>query len=432
MKIPIVFLASLKTIISPWDILVDPVSCALYSRDDSRHVGLADMVIFVRNHEDTAAVVKLCYQFKLPLTTRGKGTGTTGGAVPAEGGIVLSLEKMDEMLEFEPADSYIRVQAGVLNQTVQSYVFTVGLFWAPDPGSAANCTVGGNIACNAGGPRAVKYGATRENVLGLMAVTGTGETIHTGGYTTKSAAGYDLTRLLIGSEGTLAIVTEAILKLTPLPPPTESVQLLYRDTDSASRAAVAIMSQPFVPEALEFLDTSAAGLIDIFAGAVLLVKTANITAIKKAAQNTGLLDCQEDDDIWARRKTLSPRLKKLSPHKINEDIVVPVSAVPELLGFIEKLAYQHNILIVNFGHIGNGNIHVNLLTERSPIALQVLQEIFDKVIDLNGTVSGEHGIGFEKVSYLSKYLDKNTMAIMRDIKKVFDPGMILNPGKILI
>ena len=426
----------LQHTIASTDILTDSDSCHLYSHDDSRHFGLAEAVVLAREPQAVQAVVSCCYKLGIPLVARGKGTGTPGGAVPVQGGIVLSLEHVNKIIDYKPADKYIHVQSGMLNQTVQDTVALDNFCWAPDPGSAAYCTVGGNIAYNAAGPRAVKYGAVRENVLGLTAVTGTGHIIHTGGYVTKSSVGYDLTRLLIGSEGTLAIVTEAILKLTPLPVVNElvTVQINYKDAGSAALAITQIMSQAYIPEALEFLDKTASGLIGLEPNFILLLKINrdNINPIKTQASNTGLVDFTIDSNhtIWARRKTLSPALKTLSPHKINEDIVVPVSRMPELLEYIDNIAKLQAIHIVTFGHAGNGNLHVNLLIPHDKQAGIILNDLFDHVIKLGGTLSGEHGIGLEKKPYITKALDQNSLDIMRGIKKIFDPKNILNPGKI--
>jgi len=435
MKLPDQFLKALGNNL----VLTSPEECARYSRDDSRHEGLAKAVVFPESHDDVVRIIRACHEFAIPVVARGCGTGTPGGAVPLHGEVVLSLEKMNNVIEFDPDDRWIKVQAGILNQTVQDVVAAKKFMWATDPGSSANCTVGGNIAYNAAGPRAVKYGATRENVLGLTAVTGTGDTIYTGSYTTKSAVGYDLTRLLIGSEGTLGIVTEAILKLMPLPEKIITLLIKYNDIPSATLAATKIMSQPHIPSALEFLDESAASLIGFPAGAVLLVNLEEENYeknIREAGANSGLIEIivakteEERKKIWTARKSLSPGLKTLSPYKINEDIVIPVSKIPEFLEFLKYIGEKYEIKIVNFGHAGNGNIHVNLLAPRSEESQEALGEIFHKVIELRGTLSGEHGIGLEKMDYINLAIDPVSLDIMRNIKKIFDPKAILNPGKI--
>jgi D-lactate dehydrogenase len=439
MKVNEDFLRVLRKGLKPNHLMTDPSDCWLYSYDNSRHRALPEVVVFACETAEVQHVVKSCYDYNIPLVARGRGTGTPGGAVPIQGGVVLSLEKMDKILEVNFPDRYMAVQAGVLNQTIQNIVGESGFFFVPDPGSSAYCTIGGNIGYNAAGPRAVKYGATREHVLGLTAVTGTGEIIHTGTYTTKGAVGYDLTRLLIGSEGTLAIVTEAILKLTPLSDFRNTIQITYRDLLSTMDAVVKIMSQPYLPSALEFLDESCLKLIQYHhpqAACMLLLDIDDERAKKNildAAQNSGLIEIHtaenktEMRNLWAARKSLSPALKTLSPYKINEDVVVPVSKIPELLLGVRNLSEKYKIPIVNFGHIGNGNIHVNILAKSADACLS---ELFNLVISLKGTLSGEHGIGLEKKPYISRVIDKPTLDLMKQIKKTFDPKSILNPGKI--
>jgi D-lactate dehydrogenase len=365
---------------------------------------------------------------------------------------------MNKIIKIDPDNRVIVVQPGVINQDLQNEAKKKGFFWPPDPSSAANCTIGGNLACNASGPHAIKYGVTRDNTLGLKAITGTGESIKTGVYTTKGAVGYDLTRLLIGSEGTLAIITEATLKLTPLPEAVITLQAYYKDMTSGTRAVADLMSQPIIPSVLEFLDHKSLQMIEKFSGythpkdakALLIIEVegliSSMTEIKnkiiKIASNNGLLeiiaaqDEQEIKNIWAMRKKLSPALKTVAPKKINEDVVVPVSQIPFFLDEVAKLSEQYHLTIVNFGHAGNGNIHVNIMLDPTdPLQEKnskiVLEKIFDLVISLNGTLSGEHGVGLDKMPFISKEIDPISLSLMKQIKQVFDPRNILNPGKIL-
>jgi D-lactate dehydrogenase len=437
MKVNERFLRVLSSGLAPGHLMTDPADCWLYSYDNSRHHALPEAVVFARETREVQHIVKCCNEYAIPLVPRGRGSGTPGGAVPVKGGVVLSLEKMDKIIDINFDDRYIKVQAGVLNQTVQNIAKEKEFCFVPDPGSSAYCTIGGNIGYNAAGPRAVKYGATREHILGLTAVTGAGDIIHTGSYTTKGAVGYDLTRLLVGSEGTLAVITEAILKLTPVPSFRNTLQAIYGDLSSTLKAVIKIMSQAYLPCALEFLDETCVKLIKHpQPGYMLLIDIDDEKAkenIIEAIHQTGLIDYHfaesqsEIRHVWSARKGLSPALRLLSPYKINEDVVVPVSRVPDLLTGIQKLSEKYTIPIVNFGHIGNGNIHVNLLTPRADACLS---EIFDLVISLNGTLSGEHGIGLEKMPYISRSIDPPTVNVMRQIKKAFDPKLILNPGKI--
>jgi D-lactate dehydrogenase len=343
----------------------------------------------------------------------------------------------------------------VLNGDLQAALAQHRLFWAPDPTSAPFCTIAGNIACNAGGPRAVKYGATRDNVLALRAVAGNGDDFRCGTPTTKGSTGYDLVRLLVGSEGTLAIVTEATLKLTPLPSAKCTLRATYLDVAGAAQAVARIMAQPVAPCALEFLDDEClrlarahAGESIPLAGAMLVIEVdgeattlaETAEAVARAARGDGLIDLRIAADdaevatLWAARKALSPALRTLSPNKINEDVVVPVSRVPELVAATRALAAKHAVPIVCFGHAGNGNIHVNLLprddAERGR-AEHALDELFDVVIRLDGTLSGEHGIGLAKREFMSRALAPHALALMRAIRSQFDPDGILNPGKLL-
>ncbi len=451
------FLDRLRQAAGDDNLVVDPADRWTYGYDNSRRHHPPDAVVFASSTAQVQAVVKACYEAGIPVTARGRGTGTAGGSVPIAGGVVLSLERMTRILETEPANRLMRVETGVINQAVQTEAGRHGFFWAPDPTSAAYCTVGGNIAHNAAGPRSLKYGSTRENVLGLTAVTGDGRLIHTGGRTSKQSTGYDLTRLLIGSEGTLAIVTEATLKLIPLPGARRTLQAVYRDIASATAAVTRIMAQPATPCALEFMDAAAIGMIRGYsavdlptdAGALLMIDVdgsesgldADVDSIRRAAEGAGLLriaaarDLAEAEALWATRKALSPALRNLAPNKLNEDVVVPVSRIPELIAGLEQLSAEYRIPIVNFGHAGNGNIHVNLLYDtqdpaQEKNALPCLSRVFDLVLSLDGTLSGEHGIGLAKRDYIERAIDADTLALMRALKREFDPKGILNPGKL--
>ncbi|MFI4937987.1 MAG: FAD-binding oxidoreductase [Candidatus Berkiellales bacterium] len=451
------FLKALSSTFNRNQYYTDPADCWVYGYDNSRRHALPDCVIFAQTHEDIVNAVKLCNEYEIPLTPHGRASGTTGAAIPVKGGVVLSLERMQKILDFDPHNRIITVEPGVLNSTVQSTAGAKGFFWAPDPTSSTYCSVGGNLSCNAAGPRSLKYGTTRENTLGLTAVIGTAETIHCGVTTSKSAVGYDLTRLFIGSEGTLGIISQATLKLLPLPQAKRILGFFYRDMNGAAEAVVQIMSQPFTPCGCEFMDGNAIKMIRQHAHAdlpenaesLLLVEmdgsfeglNAEVELLKKAAIHASLLEVivaateEESLRLWSIRKSLSQALRSLSPHKINEDIVVPVTKIPDLLNFTQDLAKQFDIKIVNFGHAGNGNIHVNLLVDpfdpiQGPKAKQCLNMLFDKVISLHGSLSGEHGVGLEKRDFVNKELSATSIEIMKKIKAQFDPKGILNPGKL--
>ncbi|MEF3193823.1 MAG: FAD-binding protein [Halothiobacillaceae bacterium] len=439
-------------------LMTEPATLWSYGMDNSRRHALPDAVVYATNHDQVREVVRTCLVHRIPLIPRGRGTGTTGATVPIHGGVVLSFERMNRILEVNPDDRLMVVEPGVTNGEVQAAAREHGFFWPPDPTSSPFCSVGGNLAYNSAGPRAVKYGTVRENVLGLRAVTGRGEELRTGTRTTKGVVGYDLTRLLIGSEGTLAVITEATLKLTPLPEAIRTARALYADMDSAARAITRLMAQPVTPCALEFIDGAAMDMIRGYsdidlprqARAMLMIEVDGpaacldmaMTAIRQAAKVDGLLewrearDAHEVESLWATRKALSPALRKVAPKKINEDVVVPVSRIPELIAGLERLSTAHAIPIINFGHAGNGNIHVNLLLDPDAPgelarAHACLDEVFTLVLALGGTLSGEHGVGLEKRDFIGRELGATAIDLMRGIKQVFDPAGILNAGKTL-
>ncbi len=451
------FLISLKACLSPERLLLDMADCWAYGFDNSRKHATPQAVVLPLTHDEVIAITVLCNHHKIPLTVRGRGTGTTGGSIPIRGGLVMSMEQMNRIIEIDVSNRLMRVEPGVTNQAVQDSAAEYGFFWAPDPGSASVCTVGGNLGFNAAGPRAVKYSTTRENTLGLIAVTADGDTLHTGVKTTKGVTGYDLTRLLIGSEGTLAIITEATLKLLPLPQSSRTLTACYSSIQGATDAIVNIMNQSLIPSALEFLDQPSIKLVKDQPGihvpddsaALLLIEVDGLetempNAIKQitsAAHNSSLLEIHHSDSVddakklWATRKALSPALRGIAPNKLNEDVVVPIANIPALLQGLQKLSEKHGIPIVNFGHAGNGNIHVNLLydtqnAEQSVQAMPCLSGIFKLVLDLDGTLSGEHGIGTEKKDYIVLEIDQVSLNWMKKLKTLFDPNNILNPGKV--
>ncbi|MCJ0825677.1 FAD-binding protein [Luteimonas sp. 50] len=442
--------------------LRDESDCLAYAYDNSRKLAVPDAVALPTTREQVQALVRACRAHALPLVARGRGTNTTGATVPVAGGVVASFERMDAIMDIRPGDRCAVVEPGVLNGDLQRALAAHGLFWPPDPTSADFSSIGGNLACNAGGPRAVKYGASRDNVLALTAVTGAGELIHCGSATTKGATGYDLQRLLVGSEGTLALIVEATLKLAPLPPARRVLRALYRDVASAAAAVARLMAQPVTPSMLEFMDgdcvrlarghmqANGGGDLPADAGALLLVEADGdpdtlphaIRALRQAATGEGLVALDEAVDdgerarLWAARKALSPALRTLAPGKINEDVVVPVSRIPELVAGVQALAREYALPIVTFGHAGNGNLHVNLLFDpadagQSRRASAAMARVFALALSLGGTLSGEHGIGLAKRDSMPRAITAPTLDLMRQLKSVFDPDGILNPGKLL-
>jgi D-lactate dehydrogenase len=455
MNLPAALLEQLRVIFPVDALAIGEAERIAYSYDNSRQHALPDAVVFPTEHAQVEALVKACRAHRVPVIARGRGTNTTGATVPVDGGVVVSFERMSRILRLDPDNRLAVVEPGVLNGDLQAALAPLGFFWAPDPSSAPWCSIGGNLACNSAGPRTVKYGSPRENTLGLRAVAGSGEGFRCGTYTSKGATGYDLTRLLIGSEGTLALITEATLKLTPKPSSVRTVRATYVDVGAAARAVARIMAQPVTPCALEFIDDVALKLAHDhggdsvpLAGAMLMIEVdgepatldAAVAAVSAAARGDGLEDlrvaqsAQETHALWAARKALSPAQRTISPNKINEDVVVPVSHLPALVDGIKQLSKKHDVLIVTFGHAGNGNLHVNLLprdnAERER-AHACLAEVFALVISLEGTLSGEHGIGMVKREFMPLALEASTLQLMRNVKAAFDPDGILNPGKLL-
>jgi len=434
----------------------DDASRRSYGEDDSRRWALADAVALPQTREQVQAIVRACRDHRVPIVARGAGTGTAGAAVPFDGGVVLSFARMNRIVQLRPQDRCAVVEPGVLNGELQQALAPHGLFWPPDPSSAEICSVGGNLSTNAGGPRAVKYGATRDNVLGVVAVTGAGELIRCGGAYTKDATGYDLTHLLVGSEGTLALIVEATLKLSPRPQAQAGLRAFYRDAGAAAAAVSRLMAQPTTPAMLEFMDRSAIALLRSNgsnvpeAGAMLLIEADGdhdtlpyaLQALGAAAEGDGLLsldvatDGAARDRLWAARRALSPALRTIKPGKINEDVVVPVSRIPDLVAGVEALAAEFDLPIVAFGHAGNGNLHVNIMyapddAGETARAHAALPRLFALVLALEGTLSGEHGIGVAKRDYMAQAFSAPTLAAMRAIKLALDPDGILNPGKVL-
>lgn len=448
------FLQQLKNIYNEKSLFLDPADCWSYGYDNSRRHNEPLAVVFPSSHQQVVETVALCNTHNIAITARGSGTGTTGASVPSNNAIILSTEQMSNIVKVDPDNRLMIVEPGVTNQSVQQAAAEHGFFWPPDPTSSAICTIGGNLAYNSAGPRAVKYGTPRENTLGLTCVTGNGETLKTGANTTKSVVGYDLTRLIIGSEGTLAIITQATLKLTPLAEAKRTLQATYNSVEAAATAVAKIMAQPITPCALEFMDGMAISLVKdnaklilpTAAQALLMIEVdgdqSSLDAIAKkvadSASVDGLIDIhiakttEQVKQLWAARKALSPSLRKVAPKKINEDVVVPVSHIPKLINGLQMLSERYQIPIVNFGHAGNGNIHVNLLVqlEQLETAKACLSDVFKLVISLNGSLSGEHGIGLEKRDFISLELDSIAISIMKKIKMQFDPNNLLNPDKV--
>ena len=434
--------------------------CIAYASDNSRRQHVPDIVVWPATEAEVEAVVRIANATSVPVCVRGRGSATTGASLAEHGGIVLSTEKMDAVLAIDAVSRTATVQPGVLNGALAQALTEHGMFWPPDPSSSPYCSVGGNLATAAAGPRGVKYGGVRENVLALRAVCGNGQIISCGAPVPKSVAGYDLARLLVGSEGTLAIITAATLKLLPTPGASARTVASFPSSRAALAAVGRLMAGPITPAAVEFLDEGCLKLVSSDSnalgpagvGAMLLLEVQASDAAAAARE----LDCVRElvtgpsdssellafttdaaaDDLWEVRKVLSQRLRDIAGLKINEDIVVPVSRLAELIAFVQEACTKEGLLNVNFGHAGLGNIHLNLLfDDKSEAAVTaayaLVGRIMEYVVAMGGSISGEHGIGLAKREYLPIQVDAATLKLMRAVKDAFDPNGILNPGKLV-
>ncbi|MFZ3072006.1 MAG: FAD-linked oxidase C-terminal domain-containing protein [Thermodesulfobacteriota bacterium] len=427
-----------------------------YSYDALASPYLPDCVVFPVSAEEVSAVLKAANRFGFPVVPRGAGTGFSGGSLPVEGGVVLSTERMGRIIEIDNLNFTAEVEPGVITADLQDEAEAQGLFYPPDPTSVKFSTIGGNIAECAGGPRAVKYGVTKDYVLGLEVVLPTGVIIRTGGKKTmKGVVGYDLTKLMVGSEGTLGIVTRAYLKLLPLPEARRTMLIEFPDIESAAEAASKIISSGIIPSMLEFIDGISLKSVSEYtgtqssAGAVLLVETdgreecvgkdsieiKKISIANKAYSFKEASTKNEVRDLWSLRRAISPSLNKLKPTKLNEDVVVPRSELVSLVRGLEKISEKRNVLIASFGHAGDGNIHVNVMVDKKNAdeferGMEAVKDVFSLALSLGGAISGEHGIGITKSPYIGMELSPGAIEAMEAIKKAFDPNGILNPGKI--
>ena len=428
-----------------------------YSYDATGEEHMPDLVVHVSTTEQVSQIVKLANRENIPVIPRGAGSGFSGGTVPIKGGIVLVLTDMDQILEVDEDNLVAVIQPGVITLQLQQHVEALGLFYPPDPASLDFSTMGGNVAECAGGPRCVKYGVTKDYVLGLEVVTPTGDIIRTGGPTMKNVVGYDLTKLFTGSEGTLGIITEITLKLVPKPEAKQTMMAQFTSIDGAARAVSAIIKGKIIPTTLEFLDKSTLECLregvnaDIpeSSEALLIIEvdgepellTKQINRIIEIIEPLGIVTTQvattpeESDKIWKMRRSVSASLRNVAPDKFNEDIVVPRSRIPEMIRKLEAISEKFGVPIVNFGHAGDGNIHVNVMVDLKVPGTQnkvdkTLKEVFAAALELGGSVSGEHGIGITKLPFIAMELDQATRDCMVTIKRALDPKNIMNPGKI--
>ncbi len=452
-------LEKLSRIVGGENILVEPSKVEPYGADAVKEKFPPEAVVFPETTKEISEILKLANEENFPVTARGGGVGYTGGAVPVDGGIVVGTDRMNRIIEISEENLYAVCQPGIRTFDLQQAVEKYGLLFPPDPASYKDSFIGGNIAENAGGMRTPKYGVTKHSVLGLEVVTATGEIIKTGGRTVKNVAGFDLTGLMCGSEGLLGIITEATLKLLPMPEATATVRASFKMMDEACKVLTKFTPEGLLPMAMEVIDRNCIGAIEQnFAfgfspetEAILLVAVdgfkeeveRNSKLIEKILKKNGGFDIlrskskEDENKLWDARRAISPSLMKYNNLKINEDVVVPRSKVPELINKVEEIGKKYDTFVANFGHAGDGNIHVNFMCDRHDEtslnnARQAVRETFELSVELGGTISGEHGIGYVKSQYLDIAIDKPTLEIMKAIKKVFDPNGILNPGKMFM
>jgi glycolate oxidase len=446
----------LREIAGPECVLTAREELLCHSCDATRRNALPDVVVCPDTVEQVAAIARLCTEEGVPLTPRGAGTGLSGGALPLKGGVSLSLTRMKKVREIVPEDLYVVAEAGMVTEELHKTVEAVSLFYPPDPASQRSSTIGGNVATSADGLRSLKYGTTKNYLMGLEIVLPTGEITKTGARTVKSVAGYDLTRLICGSEGTLAIVTSATLKLIPLPEHRVTILAAFREPEEAAEASRKVISSGVSPSILEIMDSFTVGAVssDIALPpgsqgcSLILAETDGFreaaekeaSQIEKVCRDGGAVfakrsfDQEERERLWDARRGALAALAKLKPVTILEDVTVPRSCIVEMIRSIGEIGKRYELLIATFGHAGNGNLHPAILvdppiSEKAERLEAAISEIFERVLSLGGALSGEHGIGIEKAGFLKKEIGESAFETMRRLKDAFDPKGILNPGK---
>lgn len=452
-------ISQLEKIIGKRGVLTTPEDLAVYSYDGTFEECNPDVVVLPESTTQVSEIIKLAGRESIPIVTRGMASGLAAASVPFSGGIVLVMTRMDKVVELDLENATIQVEAGIVTADMQSHVEKHGLFYPPDPSSIRHSTVGGNIACNAGGPRCLKYGVTGDYVLGLTVVLADGQILKTGGKVIKDVVGYDLKSLFTGSEGTLGIITEALLRLTAKPKFARTALVEFGSIEDASKTVNEILLAGIVPATLELMDQTAINCIEqamhlglpTDVAAFLLIESdgvdlANtiqeIEEIAKICEKTGATkvtvakDETERANLWKARRSISPSLARLAPNKLGEDITVPRSAIPEAVKRLKAISEKFGLPIVIFGHAGDGNLHPNILFDKRDLEQmkkveQMVAEEFSVALELGGTLSGEHGVGTLKRPYMQKALGDVSVEIQKKIKQVLDPQNILNPGKVL-
>ena len=449
---------SLREIVGDENVYSDKAHLRAYSYDATRTYYEPDAVVFPRDEEDVSRILTYCNHHKIPIVPRGAGSGFTGGALPANGGIVLGFEKhMNKILEIDRENMLAIVQPGVVNKDLQRHVEAMGLFYPPDPASEEYSTLGGNVSENAGGMRAAKYGLTKDYVMALRAVLPNGDVIRAGKRTIKDVAGYNIAGILTASEGTLAVLTELTLKLIPKPRYAKSYMGVFPDVEAAMNAVFKSLAEGANPVAMEFLDAlvvravkeklgielpeeAGALLIGDVDGNVPEELDFQLEVLERSFKENGAQefrvaeDPKEREKLWKGRRGASPSITMYGSKKLNEDISVPRSLLPEALKRIYAIGEKYGLVVPCFGHAGDGNIHVNVMVDGSdPEELEkghkAIREIFELVVEMGGTLSGEHGIGLSKAEFMDLAFTPAEMELFHRIKHAFDPNNILNPGK---
>jgi glycolate oxidase len=449
----------LAGIVGPAYVRDDQENRQKYGSDETEDLSFPpDLVVFPADAGEISRIFRVAGAYQIAVTPRGGGTGLSGGALPVHAGIVLSLERMNRILSIDTANLQATVQPGVTTQRLQEEVEALGLFYPPDPASRGTCQIGGNLAECAGGPRAVKYGVTKDYILELEAVLPTGEIITCGAPVLKNVTGYNLTQLLIGSEGTLAVVTRAVVRLIPLPRARQTLLVAFHSLEDAAAAVAAIFQAGITPSALEFMERAAVKAAEDRqgkrfpngeAGAQLFIEvdggdaemlTRDAEEIAAVVERCGALDMvvaadkQKTEEVWNLRRGIGEAVKSISAYK-EEDTVVPRAHLPQLVAGVKEICGRWHITSICYGHAGDGNVHVNLLRlnmsegEWESASDRAIEEIFRLTISLGGTISGEHGIGYSQKRYLPLAVGQTELELMKRIKAAFDPQGILNPGK---
>lgn len=451
-------LSELRAVTGEENLLTSPEACVCYSFDGTFQEALPDAIASPRTTDQVSGILKICNRERVAVITRGMGSGLAAATVPFGGGLVLNMVRMNQILEIDRANMMARVEAGVITADFQAEVEKLGLFYPPDPSSIRHSTMGGNVACNAGGPRCLKYGVTGDYVKGLRVVLADGRILWTGGKPIKNATGYNLSQLFVGSEGTLGVVTEVLVKLKTRPRYVRTATAVFDNLDVASSAVSAVLEAGLLPATMEMMDNTTINTIEDYlhmglpreAEAILIIESdgSDAAAVEREIEGTvdvcrtaGAVEVRiagneaERNELWRARRSVSGSLARKRPNKLGEDISVPRSAIPETVRRIKEIALTHNLPIVVFGHAGDGNLHPNILFDkRDPDEWARVQRavahIFRLAVEVGGTLSGEHGVGTLKKPYLESAVGPLAIDVMRSVRRALDPNGILNPGKV--